>query len=165
MLFLFSFSAKGCCTTVRMKGQCISLRTLNVSGNTTIKLKGRLAFLRAMFDVSSLASCAASNHTCRVWGLEQDTSALNGFLESSFNKWEKIFVMLALSSDESFINAALLNGVPASLMPVLLYWVNDQDAYQDADSNSQITDLYLGVTNAERYQKHDAWDNLGEKGH
>jgi len=139
-----------------------NMRTLNVSGNTEIKLNGRLAFLHATFDVSSLASCAASNHTCRVWGLDRDISALNGYLGSSFNKWEKIFAMLALSSQSSFINTALLGGVPASLMPVLFVQANDQDADEDADI-SQITDLYLEVTNTKRCRKHDVWDNLGEK--
>ena len=140
-----------------------NLRVLDVSGNTEMRVNGRLAFLRATFDVSSLASCAASNHTCQVWGLEQDISALNGYLRSSFNKWEKIFAMLALSSEESFINTALLNEVPASLMPVLFVQANDQDADEDAASNSKITDLYLEVTNTKRCRKHDAWDNLDEK--
>ena len=102
-----------------------NLRSLSISGNDAIKLNGRLAFLRALFDVASLASCAASNHTCQVLGFKNGISALNSYKESSFNKWEKIFAMLALSSEDSFINTSLLSGVPACLMPVLLEKVND----------------------------------------
>ena len=139
-----------------------NLRSLHVHQNTAIKENGRLAFLRAIFDVSSLASCAASNHACQVVGLEQGISALNGYFISDlnydddivFNKWEKIFAMLACSGD-SFINTALLSGVPASLMPVLLYRANDQE-----EGSSQITDLYLELTDAERCRKHNVWDKL-----
>ena len=113
-----------------------NLRVLNIEQNN-IKEEGRLVLLRAIFDVSSLVSCAASNHTCNVYGLEQDTLALNGYFRSSVNKWEKIFAMLALSSEDLFINTALLNGVPTTLMPVLLYRANDQFK----ESKSQITDL------------------------
>ena len=133
------------------------LRTLHVEKNEYIEEEGRLAFLRATFDVTSLASCGASNHTCNVYGLEQDISALNGYFESSVNKWEKIFAMLALSCEDSFINAALLSGVPASLMPALL----DEADCQEEKGNSQITDLYLELTDTKRRQKHDVWDNLG----
>ena len=133
-----------------------NLRTIDVERNN-IKEEGRLAFLRAIFDVTSLASFAASNHTCRVWELPQDISAVNGFTDASLNKWEKIFAMLALSNQDPFINTALLSGVPVSLMPVLL----DEADGQDEEGYSQITDLYLELANAKRCQKHDDWDNLG----
>ena len=131
-----------------------NLRSLNVGGNNVTE-EGRLSFLRAIFDVTSLASCAASNHNCQVAGLEQDISALNCCVEASDNKWEKIFAMLALSSQDSFINTALLSGVPASLMPVLL----DQAGVQIEEGDSHITDLYLELSGAGRSQKHDDWDN------
>ena len=63
--------------------------------------------------------------------------------------------MLALSSQDSFINTALLSGVPASLMPVLL----DQAGVQIEEGDSHITDLYLELSGAGRSQKHDDWDN------
>ena len=135
-----------------------NLRTIDVEHNN-IKEEGRLAFLRAIFHVSSLALCAASNHTCQVWGLGKNISALNCRSEDSDNKWDKIFAMLACSGD-SFINTALLSGTPASLMPVLLY----RAGYQYEDDTSQITDLYLLLTNTKRCQKHDVWDNLGDVG-
>ena len=132
-----------------------NLRKIDVEGNN-IKEEGRLSFLRAIFDVTSLASCAASNHTCRVVGLEPEMSDLNCYDEAS-EKWEKIFVMLALSSQESFINTALLSGVPVSLMPVLL----DKADGQFEEGCSQITDLYLELTGTKRCQRHDDWDSLG----
>ena len=104
--------------------------------------------------VSSLASCAASNHTCRVLGLDLATEQVNLDSHVDYNKWDKIFAMLALSSKDSFINTALLGGVPVSLMPLLLDRANDQDEYD----GSQVTDLYLKLTDAKRCRKHDVWD-------
>ncbi|EJK55767.1 hypothetical protein THAOC_24464 [Thalassiosira oceanica] len=124
-----------------------------------IKEEGRLALLRAIFDVSSLNSCAASNHTCRVWGLEQDISALNDYADRDRNKWDKIFAMLASSSEDEFINTALLSGLPASLMPILLDRADDQDEVD----KSGITDLYLRMKDIKRCRKHDDWDKLGGK--
>ena len=94
----------------------------------------------AIFDVSGLASCAASNHTCRVlWLEQQDVSSLNFYTNVFFNKQEKIFAMLALSEEHSFINTALLSGVPASLMPKLFYSAYNQ--VQKSNSISGVTDL------------------------
>ena len=64
--------------------------------------------------------------------------------------------MLVLSSEDSFINTALLIGVPASLMPVILYRAN----YQYEEGDSDIADLYLELTGAKRCRKHDVWKNL-----
>ena len=133
-----------------------NLRVLNIEQNN-IEEEGRLALLRAIFDVTSLAACASSNHACQVVGLEQDISDLNCYVEVAYNKWDKIFAMLALSSKHSFINTTLLSEVPASLMPVLLYRAYDQFE----EGNSPVTDLYLELTGARRSQKHDVWDNLG----
>ncbi|EJK49116.1 hypothetical protein THAOC_32039 [Thalassiosira oceanica] len=133
-----------------------NLRYLNVSGNSEMKLNGKLAFLRAIFDVTSLAACAACNHTCRVEGLEQDISALNCYTEASCCKWEKIFAMLALSSEGSFFNLALLKDVPVSLMPVLIFQAGDQIE----EGDSLITDLYLELTGTKRNGRHDVWNNL-----
>ena len=133
-----------------------NLKSLCVSGNTEMKLGARLAFLRAIFDVSSLASCAASNHTCQVKGLENDISALNCYTGASCCKWEKIFAMLALSSEDSFFNLALLKDVPVSLMPVLLF----QAGVQIEEGDSRITDLYLELTDTKRNGRHDVWNNL-----
>ena len=52
------------------------LRNIWIDKNE-IKEDGRLAFLRVIFDVSSLSSCAASNHTFGVHGLERDISVIN----------------------------------------------------------------------------------------
>ncbi|EJK43786.1 hypothetical protein THAOC_37736, partial [Thalassiosira oceanica] len=105
-----------------------------------IQEDGRLAFLRAVFDVSSLSSCAASNHTCRVHGFEQDISVLNMKKQSTLNKWNKILAMLALSSEDSFINTALLRGVPVKLIPVML----DKFNYEwCTDDYHELTDVYL----------------------
>ncbi|EJK56550.1 hypothetical protein THAOC_23540, partial [Thalassiosira oceanica] len=134
-----------------------TLKTIYVNQNN-IKQEGRLAFVRAMFDVSSLAACAASNHTCRIKGLGKDILCLNSYDEPCDNKWEKIFAMLSLSGQDSFINTALLSEVPASLMPVLLHRANDQD-----ECETGFTDLYLELTDARRCKKHDVWDGLGNK--
>ena len=134
------------------------LRNIWVEDNS-IKEGGRLAFLRAIFDVSSLSSCAASNHTCRVRGLERDISVINSYESASVNKWSKIFAMLALSSGDSFINTALLRGVPAQLIPVILNKCNGGFA---GKNQKLVTDLYLELTNTTRCQQHDVWDNLGK---
>ncbi|EJK77211.1 hypothetical protein THAOC_00972, partial [Thalassiosira oceanica] len=132
-----------------------NLTALHV-GQNNITEEGRLAFLRTIFDVSSLASCAASNHNCHVFGLEKDISALNDYEDRHHNKWEKIFAMLALSGDDSFMNTALLRGIPTYLMPKLL----DVAGTQEDEGNSKITDLYLELTGTKRRQNHDVWDNL-----
>ncbi|EJK67219.1 hypothetical protein THAOC_11780, partial [Thalassiosira oceanica] len=127
------------------------------------------ALLRAIFDVSSLKSCASSNHTCQVCGIEQDASwknryqlqdisALNGHKLISTNKWEKIFAMLALSGGDLFLNTTLLESIPAQLIPMLL---SKADYGADEDGNSRVTDLYLELTDEERRKKHVVWDNLG----
>ncbi|EJK55356.1 hypothetical protein THAOC_24918 [Thalassiosira oceanica] len=127
--------------------------------NNGMKESGRLAFLRAIFDVSSLSSCAASNHTCRVYGFERDISVLNMNKKSSLNnKWRKIFAILALSGEDSFINTALLRDVPAQLIPMIL----DKCTVKVTKPNRELTDIYLELTNTTRSQKHDVWDSLGE---
>ena len=135
-----------------------NLRVL-VLDNMEINGNGRLAFLRETFDVSSLVSCAAMNHTCRVDGLEEHISDLNSYKSASRNKWEKIFAMLALSSGDVFMNTTLLRGVPAKLIPVLLDWASDH--VKDGEDSPQLTDLYLELSNTARRNKHDVWDNLG----
>ncbi|EJK44939.1 hypothetical protein THAOC_36483, partial [Thalassiosira oceanica] len=132
------------------------LRTISVGGNG-MAVNGRLAFLRAVFDVSSLSACAASNHTCCVYGLERDISVLNRYIPTR-NKWNKIFAMLALSSEDSFINISLLRGVPAHLIPMILVKCNQGFA----NSSKHLTDTYLELTTTTRSQKHDVWDSLGE---
>ncbi|EJK73676.1 hypothetical protein THAOC_04691 [Thalassiosira oceanica] len=143
--------------------------TLSLNGSDKIVENGRFALLRAIFDVSSLKSCASSNHTCQVCGIEQDASwknryqlqdisALNGHKLISTNKWEKIFAMLALSGGDLFLNTTLLESIPAQLIPMLL---NKADYAADEDDDSRVTDLYLELTDEERCNKHDVWDNLG----
>ena len=147
-----------------------NLRTLSLNGNENLE-NWRSTFLRAIFDVSSQPSCAASNHTCRVRGLKrsrdrrrpnrsrlQDISVLNGYESISMNKWEKIFAILALSSEDAFMNTTLLQGVPAQLIPMIL---SEADYGADEDANPQLTDLYLELTNTKRSKKHDDWDDLG----
>ncbi|EJK47307.1 hypothetical protein THAOC_33980, partial [Thalassiosira oceanica] len=119
--------------------------------NNRMTEDGRLAFPRAIFDVSSLSSCAASNQTCCV-------SVLNRYSPIR-NKWSKIFAMLALSNEDSFINTALLQGVPAQLIPMILVKCNQGFA----NSSKDLTDIYLELTNTTRCQKHDVWDSLGER--
>ena len=91
--------------------------------------------------------------------MEQDISVLNGYEVASWNKWTKIFAMLALSSKDQFMNTTLLRGVPAKLIPVLLDWASDH--VKDGEDSPQLTDLYLELSNTARRNKHDVWDNLG----
>ena len=140
-----------------------NLKGIGVRGNTAITSNGRNAFLRVIFDVSSLASCAASNHACRIEGLEPDISSLNRRVNVSWNKWDKIFAKLALSSEDAFINTALLRGIPTSLIPMLLDKADSPAKRKRTKKDtSQITDLYLELTNAKRCHRHDVWDNLGQ---
>ena len=67
--------------------------------------------------------------------------------------------MLVLSSEDSFINTSLLEGVPAQLVPKILHAA---DYSVDEESDPQLTDLYLELTDAKRCKKHDVWDNLGD---
>ena len=137
-----------------------NLESLIVLGNN-INEEGELALVRAIFDISSLNSCAASNHTCKIDGI--DEKFVLSFINSNLRnipqkvKWDKIFAMLALSSEDSFFNAGLLNGVPASLMPVLLHRAGEQFP---EEAEFCKTGLYLQLTGARRRQKHDDWDKL-----
>ncbi|EJK44325.1 hypothetical protein THAOC_37142 [Thalassiosira oceanica] len=135
-----------------------NLRGLFVDRNN-IGEEGKLTLLSAIFDVSSLASCAASNHTCQVLGLQRDISALNRDYEASSNKWNKIFAMLALSSADLFMNASLLIGTPASMAPILLEMAH----CQNEEDKAGISDVYLELTDTKRCQKHDVWKQLGKK--
>ncbi|EJK48345.1 hypothetical protein THAOC_32871 [Thalassiosira oceanica] len=130
--------------------------------NNDIEENGRLAFLRAIFDVSSLSSCAASNHNCRVYGFERDISVLNRDESDYINKWSKILAMLALSSEDSFINTALLRNVPAQLIPKVLDKCIVGFLHHLHNDNHKLTDIYLELTNTTRCQKHDVWDSLEE---
>ena len=127
--------------------------------NNEIKENGRLAFLRAVFDVWSLPSCAASNHTCNIDGLERDILVLNGYESTSINKWRKIVAMLSLSGEDSSMNTALLRGVPTQLIPVILDRVINAWC---SDYIQELTAIYLELTSTTRCQKHDVWDRLGE---
>ena len=134
-----------------------NLRYLSVEGNDFTEA-GRLGLLRAIFNTSSLNSCAASNQTCQ--GFDEDSIwALNLYNEATRNKWAKIFAILASSCEDSFINTALLNDVPVPLIPALLQQADER--YEDVDVASGITDLYLELTGTSRRQKHDVWDDLG----
>ena len=140
------------------------LRRISFNGNEireSGRENGRLAFLRAIFDVSSLLSCATSNHTCSFHWLLRDISVLNSNECATVNKWTKIVVMLALSGEDSFINTSLLRGVPAQLIPLILHRI--VNAGCTGNNNRRLTDLYLELTNATRCQRHDVWDNLGKR--
>ena len=138
-----------------------NLRELFIGGNNFTEEGGRLALLRSIFDTTNLASCAASNHTCRVLGLDLATEQVNLDSHVDYNKWDKIFAMLALSSEDEFINTALLSGIPASLMSVLLKKANGQDQ-ANREITSGITELYLELTGIKQSRKHIVWDNLGD---
>ena len=67
--------------------------------------------------------------------------------------------MLALSSKDSFINTALLRGVPAQFIPLILEKCEDRFI----DDNHKLTDIYLDLTNTTRNQRHDVWDSLDDR--
>merc|ERR1712176_1222657 len=101
------------------------------------------------FAVSSLNACAASNHRCRVIGLEPDISKVNDFA-SIRHKMYKIFTVLAAStSASSLLNKNILQGVPTTLMPLVLKMAVGF-YHDDSTLTCLYTNLYLELTGGTR---------------
>lgn len=78
----------------------------------------RSALLEAVFDVSSLNSCAGSNHTCQIDGLNLDISAINIFEKSAENRAMKLFTVLSETTDNGFFNLNCLSEISNKLIPM-----------------------------------------------
>ena len=90
-------------------------------GNNNITHLGRQALIEVLFNASSLNSCANSNHTCNIFGIEHDISPINRFNDPAVNRAMKIFTMLAGSTDRGeFFNLACLGDLSYKLIPHVL---------------------------------------------
>jgi len=76
--------------------------------------------IELLFNASSLNACAASNHTCNIFGLEHDISPINRFNDPAVNRAMKIFTMLAGSTEGEFFNLACLGELSYKLIPHVL---------------------------------------------
>ena len=85
-------------------------------GNNNITRLGRQALIEVLFNASSLNACAASNHTCNIFGL--DISPINRFNDPAVNRAMKIFTMLAGSTE--YFNLACLGELSYKLIPHVL---------------------------------------------
>jgi len=113
---------------------------------------GRQALLESVFNVSSLNSCAASNHNCFIRGLNPDISGINNYNESSANRDNKIFTVLSGSND-GFFNMNCLGDVSYKLIPDVL-----RLAQKFIAAAPELSDLYFEQTG----QTSADWDQLDE---
>ena len=137
-----------------------TLKHLHLKGKGAIK-DGREALLRSVFDVESLDSCHASNHTCSVFEGDMIGGTLpenNSSDIARVNRATKICTMLVLSSKESLFDFSHFNRVPCELYPALI-----ELAGSCARDTSGLTDIYAELTGKERGPRHDMWDSLGKK--
>jgi len=80
---------------------------------------GRQALLETVFSVSSLNSCAASNHKCSIHGLTPEISDTNMYEHPSDNRAMKTFTILS-ATDEGFFNMNCLGDVSYKVIPNVL---------------------------------------------
>jgi len=89
-------------------------------GNNDITSGGRRVLLESVFNVSSLNSCVASNHRCRIHGLNPDISNINKYAYPSDNRSMKIFTMLSATDGDEFFNMNCLGDVSYKVIPNVL---------------------------------------------
>ena len=95
-----------------------NLEWMHLEDNNDITSVGRQALLETVFNVSSLNSCAASNHACQIHGLTPDISNTNTYTKSS-NRIMKTFTMLS-ATDEGFFNMNCFGDLSYKLIPDVL---------------------------------------------
>ena len=92
--------------------------------------------------------------------LKPDIFKVNDFVIIRLNKVYKIFTVLAAStSASSLLNTNILQGVPTTLMPLVLKMA-DEFYHNDSELTCLNTNLYLELTGGTRTSKHDTWDSL-----
>ena len=85
---------------------------------------GRQAFLNVLFNGSSLNSCAASNHSCSITGLNPDIYDINKYIYG--NKAMKSFTVLS-AIDEGFFDLSCLGDLSYKLIPRVLELAQEFD--------------------------------------
>ncbi|EJK78029.1 hypothetical protein THAOC_00097 [Thalassiosira oceanica] len=137
-----------------------NLRHLHLKGRGATK-EGREALLRSVFDIQSLDSCHASNHSCNVFEGKMFGGILpenNSSDVTKVNRATKIFTMLVLSSKEGLFDFSKFDRVPCELYPNLI-----DLAGSCAQDTSGLTDIYAELTGKRRGPRHVMWDSLGNK--
>jgi len=92
--------------------------------NNNITAIGRKVLLESVFNVTSLNSCAASNHSCSILVLTPDISDINMYEEPPIIRAMKIFAMLS-ATNEGFFNTNYLGDVSYKLIPDVLRLTQD----------------------------------------
>ena len=136
------------------------LRHLHLKGKVATK-DGREALLRSVFDIQSLDSCNASNHSCNVFEGEMFGGTLpenNSSDVAKVNRATKICTMLVLSSKAGLFDFSNFDRVPCELYPNLI-----ELAGSCAQDTSGLTDIYAELTGKRRGPRHAMWDSLGNK--
>jgi len=130
-----------------------NLSLLDLGGNVITKV-GRQAFLGQMFDVSNLNACSASNHTCRVNGLEPDISSINAFEDAKENRAMKIMaVFSATDDDDGLFDMSYLDNVSYKVIPTALCL-----AQRFAGVLPELSDIYVELSG----RRGAEWNQLGD---
>jgi len=125
------------------------LRGLALRGNQITAI-GRKHLLRALFDTTNLNTCAASNHTCRVWDLTPDISGVNKYTDPAANRAMKIFTVLA-ASNQSFFEVSCIGDASYKLIPMALSLAQSftpelSDVYEVHTETPELSDVYEDQT-------------------
>lgn len=120
--------------------------------NNNITAGGRQALLESVFNISSLNTCVASNHTCCIVGLNPDISNINKFDPQSHNREMKIFTVLS-ATDEGFFNMNCLGNVLYKLIPKVL-----RLAQKFTEATPDLSEAYFEQTG----QRSADWSRLNE---
>jgi len=97
-----------------------NLQEIDLEDNNGITEVGRRVLLESVFDVSSLNSCVATNHSCQIHGLTPDIpEGINEFNGPSVNRAMKIFTILS-ATEKGYFNMNCLGDVSYKLIPNVL---------------------------------------------
>ena len=118
--------------------------------NNNITAIGRRVLLESVFNVTSLNSCAASNHSCSILELTPDISKINKYEGPPIIRAMKIFAMLS-ATDEGFFNTNYLGDVSYKLIPDVLRLTQDFTR-----RTPELSEAYFEQTG----QRSADWDQL-----
>ena len=122
-------------------------------GNNYITTVGRRVLLESVFDVSSLNSCAASNHSCSLRGINPNISGINDYDNPSLNRIMKIFTVLS-ATDYGFFNMTCLgDDISYKLIPNVLRLAQDFGG-----RTPELSEAYFEQTG----QRSADWNQLNE---